>query len=168
MVQRGFREAHGELELERRHASMVRRLSAFLADTSLAAGQADSLGETLRLVVEQARELLGANTCRGVLRLDDERHLSATSSGGASEAGWMNAREWADLPTVYDAAHTVSQRDEHVLRANLETLDGRPVGALIAESGGSAFTEADEAILTHLAQMASATIERAMSHRPPR
>jgi hypothetical protein len=123
MVQRGFWEAQTTLESERRHAGMVRRLSAFLADASLAAGRPDALAETLRLVVEQGRELLDAHACRGVLRLEGQRQLSATSiaSGGklvasisprrvlrgsrgsraATSAGRLSAFGWCPVSSAY-------------------------------------------------------------------
>ena len=63
MVQRGFAEARRTARLERRQNEMSRRLSAFLADASLALDASDSLEEMLRLVAEQARELVGADCC---------------------------------------------------------------------------------------------------------
>ena len=59
MVQRGFSEARQAALLERRHIELSRRLSTFLADASLALDAHDSLQEMLRLVAEQARELVG-------------------------------------------------------------------------------------------------------------
>ena len=66
MVQRGFREAKEAARLERRQTEMSRQLSTFLADASLALDASESLEEMLRLVAEQARELVGA----AVLRCD--------------------------------------------------------------------------------------------------
>ena len=63
MVQRGFREAQEAARLERRQTQMSRQLSTFLADASLALNASDSLEEMLRLVAEQARELVGAECC---------------------------------------------------------------------------------------------------------
>ena len=64
MVQRGFREAQEAARLERRQTEMSRQLSTFLADASLALDASDSLEEMLRLVAEQARELVGAAVLR--------------------------------------------------------------------------------------------------------
>ena len=63
MVQRGIREVHEAAALERRQADLLRQLSNFLADASLALGASDSLEEMLQLVAEQARELTRAETC---------------------------------------------------------------------------------------------------------
>lgn len=63
MVRRGFNEAR-EAALERRHAAMLRQLSSFLADASLALATPDPLAEVLQLVAEQARELVGCDWCR--------------------------------------------------------------------------------------------------------
>jgi GAF domain-containing protein len=41
----------------------------------------------------------------------------------------------------------------------------RPLGVIIAQGREAAFTEADEAILAHLAQTASTAIERALPYR---
>ena len=49
--------------LERRQTELSRQLSTFLADASLALDAYDSLEEMLRLVAEQARELVGADCC---------------------------------------------------------------------------------------------------------
>ena len=63
MVQRGFAEARQAALLERRQTKLSRQLSTFLADASLALDASDSLEEILRLVAEQARELVGADCC---------------------------------------------------------------------------------------------------------
>jgi flagellar biosynthesis/type III secretory pathway protein FliH len=60
MVQRGFREAHEAALVEKRNAAILRQLSNFLADASLALNATESLTEMLQLVAEQARELIGA------------------------------------------------------------------------------------------------------------
>jgi GAF domain-containing protein len=62
------------------------------------------------------------------------------------------------------AAHRTSLRGDPPggwLAAPLATLDGRQIGWIQLFGGGDAdFTEIDEAVLAHLAQMASATVER--------
>ena len=63
MVQRGFAEARQAALLERRQTRLSRQLSTFLADASLALDASESLEEMLRLVAEQARELVGADCC---------------------------------------------------------------------------------------------------------
>ena len=70
MVQRGFREAREAARLERRQTEMSRQLSSFLADASLALDASDSLEEMLRLVAEQARELVGADCCVATVALE--------------------------------------------------------------------------------------------------
>ncbi len=63
MVQRGFAEAREAALLERRQTDLARGLSTFLADASLALDGSSSLEEMLRLVAEQARELVDAGCC---------------------------------------------------------------------------------------------------------
>jgi GAF domain-containing protein len=48
----------------------------------------------------------------------------------------------------------------------LTTLDGEMVGVLaIAADGERAFSELDQAVLIHIAQMTAAALERAMRYR---
>ena len=72
MVQRGFAEAREAARLERRQTEMSRQLSTFLADASLALDASDSLEEMLRLVAEQARELVGADCCVATVAVDGQ------------------------------------------------------------------------------------------------
>ena len=48
------------------------------------------------------------------------------------------------------------------ISASLAGLDGRTFGSVHAIDGEAPFTDLDEAVLVHLAQMASAAIERAL------
>jgi serine/threonine-protein kinase RsbT len=63
MIRRGFVETQDAARIERRHAEMLRQLSTFLADASLAVDADASAREILRLVAEQARDLIGADWC---------------------------------------------------------------------------------------------------------
>ena len=138
MLRRGFREAREAALLERRHASMLRQLSSLLADASLAFDAAGSLEEMLRLVAEQARELTGAASCAVVV--DD--------GAGRVEAASHRDEDRAGAP---DAAAT--------LTASLTTLDGRELGSIrVLNDHERDFTELDEAVLVHLAQMTSAAV----------
>jgi hypothetical protein len=141
MVQRGFREAREAAILERRHAEILRQLSNLLADPSLAFGASESLEEMLQLVAEQARELTNARYCR------------ATAAFPAG-AGRIDAASHADDGSTRAPTSRLS--------APLTALDGRELGSieLVAKADGD-FTELDEAILVHVAQMAAAALERA-------
>ena len=70
----------------------------------------------------------------------------------------------ARLPPFRTAA---SQRPLHGwLAASLTALDGTELGAIqLFDKQDAGFTEDDEAALVHLAQMASATVERALLHQ---
>ena len=70
MVQRGLGEARDAALLERRQTEMSRQLSSFLADASLVLDASDSLEEMLRLVAEQARELVDAGCCLATVSLE--------------------------------------------------------------------------------------------------
>lgn len=141
MVRRGYAEARDRAQLEHRHAALVRRLSALLADTSLAHDATRSLTETLRLVTETALELTSAGCC--IATVDDRRNghpLTVVSGDEPSGVGAMVAP--------------------------LEALSGGSLGSLRALAReGERFTEVDEAVLVQLAQMAAAAIERTHLYR---
>jgi Phosphoserine phosphatase RsbU, N-terminal domain len=140
MVARGFRDAREAATLERRQAAVVRRLSTFLADASLAVEGSASLAEALQLVAEQARELTGADRCEATLLPD---------------AGDVSVAARADIEPA------AGRTGETAIASELTTLDGRVLGTLrLVKRGGGGFGEADAAILAHLAQMTSAAVER--------
>ena len=137
MVRRGFDEAREAALLERRHAAMLRRLSSFLADVSLALATPGPLDEMLPLVAEQARELVGCDWCRVRIAVDPDDVREAVSSEPDEGA--------ADVDAV----------------AALTALDGRAIGSIeLARKREGEFGGADEAVLAHLAQMVSAAVER--------
>jgi hypothetical protein len=143
MLQRGFREAREAALLERRHASMLRQLSSLLADASLAFDAAGSLEEMLRLVAEQARELTGAASC--VVVVDDR-------------AARIEAASHRDTD---DPARVGAPDGDGRLTAALRALDGRELGSIrLLNEQERDFSELDEAVLVHLAQMTSAAVER--------
>jgi Phosphoserine phosphatase RsbU, N-terminal domain len=142
MVQRVMRDTRQAALLERQHAEMLRRLSSFLADASLALDATGSLEEILQLAAEHARELVGAERCRARIGLADG---TAMEVHAAAEPG-------ADSPPAGPAD----------LAASLCALDGRELGLIQAfDKQEGDFSELDEAILVQLAQMAAAAVERA-------
>lgn len=146
MVTRGFREAREAAVLEQRHAAILRQLSNFLADASLALDATESLEEMLQLVVEQARELLGATRCDAHVTVGDETTTTFESSSAADDGA-------ADTP-----------REQ--LSATLVGWDGRELGRIdVFDKIGGGFTDVDSAVLLHVAQMASAAVERAQLYR---
>jgi hypothetical protein len=157
MVQRGFREVREAAALERRQAELVRQLSNFLTDASLALGASDSLEEMLQLVAEQARELTGADRC--VVRLDPERGRPVTVvSGGASNHSGPVVKAQFDGPDSEQLG-----RGRRLVSEPLTTLAGDPIGSIEVSSGE--LTELDAAVLIQLAQMASAAVERRQFYR---
>ena len=142
MVQRSYGRARERAQLEQRHAALVRQLSTLLSDTSLATGAADSLPEVLQLVAEQALELTSAISC-----------VASARSGKGRKRITAIAGDY-DL----DVAVRPNTGRNRIL-VPVVSLDGAELGTLEA-TYGSEFTDRDEAILIHLAQMAAATIER--------
>jgi Phosphoserine phosphatase RsbU, N-terminal domain/GAF domain len=184
MVQRGYGEAREAALHERRQLEMSRRLSTFLADGSLALDSSDSLEEMLRLVAEQARELVGADCCLATVAIHHQPRTAEAVSYARSDKRWSGFVRWLDLLAIYPiirasggsvrlagaelaqlAPFRTAAREGRLrgwLAASLTALDGGELGAiqLFAEQDGC-FTEEDEAALVHLAQMAAAAAERA-------
>jgi hypothetical protein len=166
MVRRGFGEAREAALLERRHAAMLRRLSSFLADVSLALATPDPLEEMLQLVAEQARELVGCDWCRVSIAVgpDDVREAISASEPDEGTGGWAPARDpHADVRRpdfVLSSPEGGTLRDGSFAAA-LTALDGRAIGSIeLAHKREGDFGGADEAVLAHLAQMVSAAVER--------
>ena len=188
MVQRGFREAREAALFERRQAAMLRQLSSFLGDASLAVNASDSLEEMLRLVAEQARELTGARCCVALARIEGAPPIQASSysDGDGEWSAFLAAVDlaqidplvargrgatrltWSDV-TTDRAARSALREPRGVdgwLAAPLTTLTGSRVGAvhLLGKAAGD-FSDVDEAVVVHLAQMASAALERVDLYR---
>jgi transcriptional regulator with GAF, ATPase, and Fis domain len=185
MVQRGFREARDSALVERRHAAQLRQLSDFLADASLAAGRSDSLDEMLRLVAEQARELIPAVCCIVAIEGEDGARTRVASYPEDSTR-WQAFVRWADLSgvgaMVRSAGRAIRLSADEIapyvdvpaggstaalvlhdwLAAELSALDGRTIGSVhVVNKREGRFNELDQAVLEHLAQMSSAAVERA-------
>lgn len=192
MVQRGLHEARDAVIAERRRSTMIRQLSSLLSDPSLALGSG-SRHEALRLVAEEARELTGASWCvatatlgggraltevagpdaaadaRALVRPEDvvRRHALVAEAGGVVR---LEASELAD----HAAFATPCDEDEMPTASGwmgvaLTSLEGREFGCLeVFGSDRGSFSELDEALLVHVAQLASAALERAQLHRRPR
>ena len=184
MVQRGFREAQEAARLERRQIQMSRQLSTFLADASLALNASDSLEEMLRLVAEQARELVDAECCVATVAAAGRPRAAEAASYSQDDRRWTGFVQWLDLFEIYRVIRlgggSVRSADEELaalpafrnaarnrplkgwLAAALTALDGSELGAIqLFDKHDGSFTESDEAVLIHLAQMASAAVERA-------
>jgi hypothetical protein len=184
MVQRGFQEAQEAARLERRQTEMARQLSTFLADASLAVDASDSLEEVLQLVAEQARELMDADCCFATVAAPGQPRAAEATSRSDTGRRWTAFLQWLDLFAVYRiirlAGGSVRIADHQLaalapfrsqvgnrrlkgwLAATLTALDGSELGAIqLFDKQDGAFTESDEAVLVHLAQMASAAVERA-------
>jgi hypothetical protein len=184
MVQRGFGEARQAALLERRQTELSRQLSTFLADASLALDASDSLEEMLRLVAEQARELVGADCCVATVAVEGQPRIAEAGSYPEGDRRWTTFVRWLDLPAIYrlvrvsgGSVRVAGEQLAHLppfrtaesdrplqgwLAASLTTLDGSELGAIqLFDKQGGSFTGDDEAALVHLAQMASAAVERA-------
>lgn len=190
VLQRALQEVREAALVERRHATILRHLSSFLADASLAFDASESLDELLQLVAEHARELTEAEKC--AVRLTLENDAPATDLLAVEQRDTALGPQLGELAALYRvlrppagslrmgateldrhrAEHALSEPAEGAwkprgwLAAPLTTLDGRQLGliqALDKQTGD--FSELDEATLMHLAQMASAAIERSQLYR---
>ena len=183
MVQRGFAEARQAALLERRQTRLSRQLSTFLADASLALDASESLEEMLRLVAEQARELVGADCCVATVAVGGRPRMAEGASYEEDERRWTTFIRWLYLLAIYrvvrQSGGSVRVAGEQLARlhpfctadsarplrgwlaASLTALDGSDLGAIqLFDKQGAGFTVEDEAALVHLAQMTSAAVER--------
>lgn len=191
VVTRALQEARETAVVERRNATILRHLSAFLADASLALDASESLHEMLQLVAEHARELTGAERCAVRLRIDDAGPPVETFASDQHEpspeaqVGELSSLYRALDPPTGSLRMTGTDLDRHRrehaltepedpsawkprgwLAAALTALDGRYLGLIQAfDKQTGDFSELDEAILVQLAQMASAAVERAQLYR---
>ena len=138
MIRRGYTEAHGRVVEERRHAALLRQLSALLADTSLSVDRAGSLTEALQLIAEAARELTTSRCCIATLE--------------------ASAADGEPLTVV---SGSLAPDDRHAtLVAEISELGGRSMGRLRVVAADEDFSPLHEAVLEQLAQMAGAALER--------
>jgi hypothetical protein len=188
MVQRGFREAREAALTGRRRTEMSRQLSSFLADASLVLDASDSLEEMLRLVAEQARELVDAACCVATVALEGRARAVEGASYSENDRRWTAFIRWLDLVAVYRVIRlnggATRMGSEELARlppfqsfsedrpldgwlaASLTALDGSELGAIqLFDKHDGQFTEDDKAALIHLAQMASAAVERTRLYR---
>lgn len=184
MVQRGFLEARDSAAAQRAHAEMLRRLSGFLADASLALRGSGSRSEMLRLVCEQACELMAAEGCLLTTGSAAQPHFEAASYP-EDDLDWRAFARWLDLTRLDHSVRStgtvlrlgtdeLAQRIEPVgggasrrpqlrdhVGAALRALDGRAIGSLhLFNRIDGSFSVVDEAVVAHLAQMAAAALER--------
>jgi GAF domain-containing protein len=191
MIRRGFVETQDAARIERRHAGMLRQLSTFLADASLAVDADASAEEILRLVAEQARDLLGADWCVASTLPHGgtpgaEAVSSATAPAPDDPAAWSGSPwAFATVPPRHDRHHELrvassdgpADGDEAAamppsagadeLAAPLTALDRRHIGEIRAGGRDGRFTDVDRAVLVHLAQMTAAALERTRLYRTP-
>lgn len=192
MVQRGLAETRDAARHERRQTEMARQLSTFLADASLTLDGSGSLDEMLQLVAEQARELVNAECCVATVAVDGQPRTAEAASYFEGDRRWTAFVQWLDLFAIYrliqQRGGSVRLAGEQITRlaafltrpgdlplhgwvaASLNALDGSELGAiqLFDKQDGGSFTADDEAALIHLAQMASAAVERARPYQERR
>lgn len=191
MVQRGFDEARETARHERHLTQMSRQLSTFLADASLALDAPASMDEMLRLVAEQARELVAADCCVATVAVSGQPRAAEAASYSQPVSDWYGFVQWLDFSSIYrlirsnggsirisddQLAHLapfLTRSGKRPLRgwlaASLNALDGTDLGAIqLFDKHDGAFTEDDEGVLVHLAQMASAAVDRARLYQNPR
>jgi GAF domain-containing protein len=178
MLRRGFRDAQEAAAVEKRHASIVRRLSDFLADTSVVLHEPSSITEVLQLVAEQARELTNCEYSVARVTIDvpieafsrpiDEDGKTVTDSDLTHFAELITpGRKSRRLNSAeIDRISTSPTGGDRPFRSWLGTRltgwDEQPLGFIqLFDNAGGEFSETDEAAVVHLGQIAVTAIERA-------
>jgi PAS domain S-box-containing protein len=160
-----------------------------LADTFASINFFLSVDETLRNITEQARQIIGAHQALTTLSINED-WSQAINSVSLSEkyADWKSYKEPLDGSGIYallcqlnqPMRFTQSELEAHPgwrnfgknvekhppmrgwLAAPLVSREGRNIGLLqLSDKYEGEFTESDEQILVHLAQVASVAIENA-------
>jgi Phosphoserine phosphatase RsbU, N-terminal domain len=176
MLARVLRQSSEVARLEQRHALLLRQLSGFLGDASLAVDANASLQEVLQLVAEHALDVVEADACAArlgpggtepaVLEAEALTGPSAPDPGVRERLGALYAelrpRGGPARLDVGEVAARVPDAQAAWLAAPFTALDGRVIGLLqlFSLGGDRAFSALDEAVVMQLAQMASATFER--------
>ena len=168
--------------LESERASS-KRLSG-LADASLAIASALSLGDVLQMITDQAARVINAEFALIWLQAEGNtqtRTIRATSAGKDIPSEIDEKSERA-LETIAAKIHgTIRLTGETfrnvsggqiftgvrtVIAAPLQQREGGTIGVLmLAEKASAEFSVDDEAVLTQLAQMASAAVQNARLYR---
>jgi GAF domain-containing protein len=173
MVRRAVAEVEEAVQSERRQAEMIRQLSSLLADASLAASTNSSIAEMLQLVVEQAHELIDASWCIAHAHVALPRATGVYAVAGSEPAEPADVVEegyaaFAARPEAVPVRIHVSAGADAVIAAPLSALNGSTIGLLATGTdGGRRFTELDDAVFIHIAQMTAAALERAMRYHVP-
>lgn len=169
--------------LENERAS-ARRLSG-LAEASLAIASALSLDEVLQMITDQAARVINARFALISLQVEENlqtRTIRTTSQGAPKSISEVDETSQQALESVVAQIHgttRLSGRSLHtltevpifagvanIMAAPLQEREGRTIGVLmLAERESSQFTNDDEAVLTQLAQMASAAVQNARLYR---
>ena len=159
MVQRGASDARRAAFVERRNARMVRQLSTLLADESLASGDRESLEEILQLVAEHVREMTDARSASVELAQAGSTDSVEARSDSDGDDTWSEVLQ----PRKPKAKRTRNERD--AIEVPLRSLDGATIGRIEVEGKQNGeFSSADQAVLTQVAQMTAATVERAFAY----
>jgi GAF domain-containing protein len=142
-------------------------------------------------VAEQARELVGGDCCVTTVAVEGRPRSAEAASCVDDDRRWRTFVRWLDLLAIYRLLHrsggSIRMGGEELARvpalqtapgerplqgwlaASLTALDGSELGAIqLFDTQGRPFTKEDEAALIHLAQMASAAVDRALLYRDSR
>jgi hypothetical protein len=152
MIQRGLPEVQNAVEAGRRKGHLLRRLSTFLSDESLALGDEAAIQELLKLVAEHTLEIVDARSCSIA--------INGPLLGRPITAGAVDPS--AGEVALHDAGPTT---DVSKLRTPLVALDGSTLGWIEISSGPAAFEDPAEGVLTQVAQMTAAAVDRALAYR---
>ena len=173
MVRRAVTEVEEAVQSERRQAEMIRQLSSLLADTSLAAATNSSIEEMLQLVAEQAHELIDASWCIAHAHVALPRATAVYAAAGSEPPNPGDVVEeayaaFAPHPGAAPVRIHFPAAANAVIAIPLSALDGNTIGLLaIGTDAVGRFTELDDAVFIHIAQMTAAALERALRYHAP-
>ncbi|HYW20913.1 MAG TPA: ATP-binding protein [Nodularia sp. (in: cyanobacteria)] len=158
-----------------------------LMEAALAINSALSIEEVIRIMTEQAREIIGAHQAFTTMTIDeDSTNLMSWASLSDKYAAWRDQHQQRQCLGIYNNLHLINrsvrmtqaeleahpqwqqftqQIDKHppmrgCLAAPLIGRNGQNIGLIqLSDQYEDEFTKEDEAIIVQLAQMASVAIE---------
>lgn len=171
-------------KLIERERDSARRLAG-LAEASLAIASALSLDDVLQMITDQAAKVINAEFALTWLQVEENsqtRTIRVTSAGTRESISEVDDNSQRALESIAAEIRStirlsgeplrnlvsggILQGVKSVIAAPLQERKGKTIGVLVlAEKSASQFDADDEAVLTQLAQMASAAVQNAHLYR---
>jgi signal transduction histidine kinase/response regulator RpfG family c-di-GMP phosphodiesterase len=171
----------GQQKLLENERAQARRLEG-LAEASLAIASALSLTEVLQMITDQAATVINAGFALTWLQVEEAGEIRTIRAMSHRSLAELDERAQKTLETIAAKIHSTIRLHgdalanlvggpdllgaASIMAAPLQEREGRTTGVLLlSEKEHAQFSTDDEAVLTQLAQMASAAVQNARLYR---